>query len=307
MKDAHRPGFHAYCVSNDVLEANVVINVPKLKTHKKGGITAALKNLVGINGHKSYLPHHRQGSTAEGGDEYALRDRNKWAQSRLLDFVYQEGTAKWRQRLASLAVTGLAAAGRLTRKDGTETGSWYGNDTLWRTCIDLNRILLFTDGNGEFGGTDSTCTPLRRVFHLVDGIYGGDCDGPLAPNPRPSGVLLAGTAAPYVDLAAALIIGFPWRRIPLIRAAFEDVRGAPIVQGRPEDLRVASNDPNWNERSLSSIDWAFPDSLEYTPPPGWESVLSPESKSEHRIARVPLLAAARRPGLFRQLPHGPPR
>ena len=32
-------------------------SLPKLKTHKKAGITCALKNLIGINGNKEYLPH----------------------------------------------------------------------------------------------------------------------------------------------------------------------------------------------------------------------------------------------------------
>src|SRR5205823_2101777 len=47
-----------YLIPNTVLSADVLINLPKLKTHKKTGITCALKNLVGIWGHKSYLPHY---------------------------------------------------------------------------------------------------------------------------------------------------------------------------------------------------------------------------------------------------------
>jgi hypothetical protein len=53
-----------------VLSADLVVNLPKLKTHKKTGVTLALKNLVGINGDKNWLPHHSQGSVEKGGDEY---------------------------------------------------------------------------------------------------------------------------------------------------------------------------------------------------------------------------------------------
>jgi uncharacterized protein (DUF362 family) len=57
----HAPGRHQYLVAKEVIEADVIINLPKLKTHKKAGITCALKNLIGINGNKEYLPHHRLG------------------------------------------------------------------------------------------------------------------------------------------------------------------------------------------------------------------------------------------------------
>lgn len=65
---------HEYYVSNILLKADVVINMPKPKTHRKAGITASLKNFVGINVRKEYLPHHTKGSVDEGGDEYPTKD-----------------------------------------------------------------------------------------------------------------------------------------------------------------------------------------------------------------------------------------
>ncbi|HEX6284792.1 MAG TPA: DUF362 domain-containing protein, partial [Pyrinomonadaceae bacterium] len=50
MAKTHGRGRHRYLVARDVMTADVVINLPKLKTHKKAGITCALKNLIGING-----------------------------------------------------------------------------------------------------------------------------------------------------------------------------------------------------------------------------------------------------------------
>jgi uncharacterized protein (DUF362 family) len=65
--DKHR---HEYLITNRVFEADLIINLPKLKTHIKAGLTGALKNLIGINGHKEFLPHHIKGSYLEGGDNY---------------------------------------------------------------------------------------------------------------------------------------------------------------------------------------------------------------------------------------------
>ena len=65
MRQTHGRGRHQYLIAREVIEADVVINVPKLKTHRKAGITGALKNLVGINGNKDYLPHHRLGGVGQ--------------------------------------------------------------------------------------------------------------------------------------------------------------------------------------------------------------------------------------------------
>jgi len=67
MQDAHAPGIHKYCIAKEFFDADMVILLPKVKTHQKTGITGALKNLVGINGDKDFLPHHRIGGTKRGG------------------------------------------------------------------------------------------------------------------------------------------------------------------------------------------------------------------------------------------------
>ena len=132
-----------------------MINLPKLKTHKKAGITCALKNLIGINGNKEYLPHHRVGGPTSGGDCYpggSLRQ--------------ESARALWdRQNMASSFAAARVWHGvatqldRLTRLQGDRLGvegSWSGNDTIWRTCLDLNRILLYGRADALAGG--STCS-----------------------------------------------------------------------------------------------------------------------------------------------------
>ena len=63
----HRPGRHRYLIAKEILEADLIVNVPKLKAHKKAGITCCLKNLIGINGNKEYLPPHRKGGGGQPG------------------------------------------------------------------------------------------------------------------------------------------------------------------------------------------------------------------------------------------------
>lgn len=62
----HRQGDHRYLIAGSVLAADLVINLPKMKTHQKSGVTGALKNLVGINGSKAYLVHHQVGFPSRG-------------------------------------------------------------------------------------------------------------------------------------------------------------------------------------------------------------------------------------------------
>jgi uncharacterized protein (DUF362 family) len=64
---SHTLGVHKYCITKELFKADVVISLPKIKTHQKTGITVALKNIVGLNGDKDYLPHHRVGGLNEGG------------------------------------------------------------------------------------------------------------------------------------------------------------------------------------------------------------------------------------------------
>ena len=63
----HSKGVHEYLLSRSAMDADLFINLPKLKTHKKVGVTLSLKNLVGINGDKNYLPHFRIGTPDQGG------------------------------------------------------------------------------------------------------------------------------------------------------------------------------------------------------------------------------------------------
>lgn len=228
----HAPGRHQYLVAREVLEADVVVNLPKLKTHMKAGVTCALKNLIGINGNKEYLPHHRLGGSRHGGDCYPGGSRLK----RALEYVFD------RQNTAATPAAGRAWAGaatqlyRVLRRTGGDRlgveGSWSGNDTIWRTCLDLNRVLLY-------GRADATLaeSPQRRVVHVVDAVVAGQGNGPLAPQPLPLGLLLAGECAAAVDFVGALLLGYEPSRVPLVRHAFGQFRW-PLAPFAPEEVTL---------------------------------------------------------------------
>ena len=70
VNDHHCGLNQEYLICATPILADVFINMPKLKTHKKSGVTLNLKNLVGINADKNWLPHHTEGSPENGGDQY---------------------------------------------------------------------------------------------------------------------------------------------------------------------------------------------------------------------------------------------
>lgn len=257
MARHHGAGRHEYVVANTMLESDVVINVPKLKTHHKAGITVALKNFVGINGHKDCLPHHTKGAASEGGDEYKSGSWAKRTDSWLLDAKEQTGSAAIKK--AAAVVHRVLEA--VHQREGYWEGSWYGNETIARTTIDLNRIVQFARRDGTLAHQ-----PQRAVFTIVDGVVAGDGDGPLAPTPRPAGILMAGADPAAVDIAAARLMGFRYRAIPTVRLALDGAAGFRLAGFEEAALRIVSSSPRWH--GLDPC--AAGDSLEFRPHKGWK-------------------------------------
>lgn len=231
MERTHSPGRHEYLVARDVLEAEVIINLPKLKTHKKAGVTCALKNLIGINGNKEYLPHHRIGGAAEGGDCYPGRSVLK----RMLEHTLDRQNSTRSTPVAAGWNRAAEWLDRFARAGGDELGvegSWSGNDTIWRTCLDLNRILLY----GTPGGTLAP-VPQRRVLHVVDAGTAGQGEGPLSPDPLALGLLLGGWSAAAVDHVGALLLGYDPALIPISRESFGSFTW-PLTQFSHADVRL---------------------------------------------------------------------
>ena len=263
LRHHHHDDVHEYLISKTLLDADVVISLPKLKTHKKVGLTVNLKNLVGINGNKNWLPHHREGTPAQGGDQFngdSLKRRLE--QSTVMQF---KRLFPLLGPLRPLIAGPVKAAGKRifgdTNAGTVRSGNWYGNDTTWRMVLDLNRILLYADAAGQLHDQ-----PVRRFFSVVDGIVGGEGNGPLDPKPKPAGVVLAGGNPVAVDLAAARLMGFNCRCIPMIWRAFEQ-HPLRLTTFGAEDVIARSNNRPFDTR-VSAIEGA---ALAFEPHFGWKT------------------------------------
>jgi uncharacterized protein (DUF362 family) len=246
----HSGGRNAYLLSETVLSADLVINLPKLKTHKKTGVTLALKNLVGINGDKNWLPHHSLGSADEGGDEFPHNNLVDKLRSRATE-IARPFLAKGRGLKFFQAVRRAESA---TRGDQfIRSGNWYGNRTTWRMCCDLNRCLYYSDQEGLH--LDSP-EPVRTVLTIIDGVLAGEGEGPLAPSDVPLGVVLAGTDPVAVDLAAVRLMGFDETRLPKLRGPMEDTGPRITAVRSAQDVVVGEAgylEPGVADRSLDDI------------------------------------------------------
>jgi len=228
----HSGGRHEYLLSRSAMDADVFINLPKLKTHKKVGVTLSLKNLVGINGDKNYLPHFCIGTPAQGGDEFPRSDRASSLQSALISAFKRaakvSGTAAklWAPIAVRLGTAMFGPTSAVVR-----SGNWHGNDTTWRMTLDLNRILFNFDGTAQ-----RRRTPLRYLT-IIDGIIAGEGNGPMEADAKPCGVLIAGTNPAPADLVATRLMGFDWRKVAMIREAFR-LSTLKLADFAPEEIQV---------------------------------------------------------------------
>lgn len=255
MKKHHNEKCHEYMVATPILQADVIINLPKPKTHRKAGLTGALKNLIGINGNKDWLPHHKKGAICSGGDEYYGRNIFKSAEANLLDYI-NKGTWEGQvipQMLRWIRKT-CALLENWTSSDNFHEGSWYGNDTIWRTIIDLNRILLYADKSGVMQKNKQ-----RKVFIIGDMIISGEGEGPLMPSPIYKGIMLFGWNAVAFDMVVADAMGFDYRKIPSIYKCYGQEK-YPLTDF-DEDEVVKKIDTNRNAKL---------DKRAFNPTSGWK-------------------------------------
>lgn len=237
IRQHHTGGRHEYYFSKTILGADCVILLPKLKTHKKVGITVNMKLLVGLNGNKNWVAHYRVGVPAEGGDACpgsGLKSRLEHRVAAAFRKVFP-----WLGPLRGVLARPIRCTGEAlfgATDHVVRSGNWYGNDTAWRMTHDLMRILLYADADGRLGDR-----PVRQVFSVVDGIIGGEGNGPIDVTPRPTGVILMGSHPVAVDHVAARIMGFDAQKISLLRR-LGDANPLPIMTFSPEAIEVRTED-----------------------------------------------------------------
>jgi uncharacterized protein (DUF362 family) len=253
----HARGRHEYSIPRTLLDADVVISIPKLATHEQSGATLALQSALGLTNEKSWLPRYTAGARSAGGDEYPfappwpVRLENRLRRVPLpLDNAF---IARAPRQTDGRADDGLLQGYILE-------GSWEGNDTLWRTTLDLNLVLFYADRSGRLRDR-----PQRRYLALVDGIIAGEDDRPSAATPRAAGLLIAGRDPALVDVVAARAMGYDEANLPAIARALA-AGGRPLLSSSDAAaLRVVHDGP----APVGT----------FVPPRGWPSL----SRPGHRV------------------------
>lgn len=259
----HHGAVQEYCVSSYVLNADVIINMPKPKTHKKAGITGAMKNMVGACAKKDFLPHHTYGSSEEGGDEYLKKNRLQRYRSDLYDRKYQyEDQRKFFR--AWLVWTRIAVCTSIFRvfKVKYENGSWYGNHTISKTINDLNKIVFYANKDGVMQESQQ-----RRYFIVADMIISGQKNGPVAPSPKDVGIIAAGDNPVCFDEALAALMGFDKNKIPTLVQARNAKPKYSVSNGKVHTV-LLSNQEKWNKKDITTIERK--ESFQYVVSDGWK-------------------------------------
>jgi uncharacterized protein (DUF362 family) len=259
-RNAHQPGRHLYKIPKEILECDAFINVPKLKTHRKSGVTLTLKNLVGMADKKDWLPHYLEGTPEEGGDEapskreFHVRVIDRFA---IFHFFKKFGFSlrppgieqQWRKRIEE----------DLFRLRNVRQANWYGGNTVWRMVYDLNTILMHADVSGKIHKRIQ-----RYSFGLLDGIISGEKFGPLNSIPKPTGVIIGGEDPVRVEFIGTRAMGFHERCIRTLT----NLHKAPFQFGttNPMSTTIVSNEERWPRLLTHPKGTSFT----FIPPPGWQ-------------------------------------
>lgn len=242
----HNKQSNTYLFPKEVLQADVFINMPKLKTHRMAGLTCAMKNLIGINGEKERIAHYRRGVKSKDSDEFEkfyikifLRERI-WTFLKYIEKPWSRRLMTWGKRFVQKYVwkgKTFEETYVLNPPKQYREGGWHGNDTLWRCAVDINRILLYADKRGKMQSK-----PQRKYLCIVDAVIAGEGEGPLANTPKETGLVMGGTNPVMVDYAAAEVMNFDYHMLPMIRRSFEPHKYS-LIDVEAKNIMIGSNVP----------------------------------------------------------------
>ncbi len=263
----HSKGHHQYLFPNSLLQSDVIINMPKMKTHRRTGITLAIKNFMGLPALKDSLPHFMVGSPAEGGDQYINPSFRKAIGTWMHDRIQTTSFLLEKFFFALLKNLNWNSQKIIPFKDDISEAMWPGNDTVWRTLLDLNRAALYSDKNGIIRDSQQ-----RNYFCILEGIIGGDGNGPIACDEVKSGVLFAGFNPIAVDCITSTAMGFDVEKLRLIKRGFEDAdHKSPLFFGKKDDIVIIDNGKKKKLKEFSKDR-----NLHFKPHPSWKGAIERE-------------------------------
>jgi uncharacterized protein (DUF362 family) len=267
--ERHSGGRQEYEVSGTMLNADVLVSVPKMKTHKKVGVTLNTKGLVGVCTNKNLCVHYTLGAPSEGGDQYpdGLFTRVERALIKTERWMYDHLLAPQSVPLEKLHRSAYWLHNHLVKpfgirvapeKRALDAGNWYGNDSAWRMAVDLLKIIHFADRQGKLHDTFQ-----RRFLCFVDGVVAGENMGPLEPDPRRVGILTGGSNFLATDLVVTRLMGFDAAKLRIFSPLGDPDYDFGIRD--PREISVASDDP-WLAACMDDDSDPY---FDFVPHPGW--------------------------------------
>src|SRR5262249_42786339 len=120
----------------------------------------------------------------------------------------------------------------------------------------------------------------RKFFSVIDGIVGGEGDGPLLPIPKACGVLLAGFNPLAVDICATRLMGFDYRLFAQFERGLR-LKKYPIMSSDAGALSCLSNVPEWRD-----ILYKEGSMLQFKPASGWEGAIEINATRDRKMCTV---------------------
>lgn len=275
-RNHHMGNKQEYKISKTILNSDVYISIPKMKVHKKVGVTLNLKNLVGICTNKNYLVHYSLGLPSEGGDQFpenVLTNKQRkiikferWMYDTFLAprTILGEYIHRFIYGFLYLKIFRLFDLDLPPEKRMLDAGNWYGNDTAWRMVTDIYKIILYSNKNGVIKNIQQ-----RKTFSIIDGVMGGENNGPLEPDPVKSGVILAGQDLLLTDIVTSKLMGFDFKKLKQFNYFNKFIK---TILNHPEKVKIFSNIKAHRKALIKSHSKYY----NYRPHPGWGSYLGYE-------------------------------
>lgn len=238
----HNGTTQEYLLCATPIKGDVIISLQKLKTHKKTRVTLSVKNFVGINVNKNWLPHYTFGSPLSGCYEYpdtSFKRKVETVGSKIV------------KKLAFYVPFIGPKIARIIRNKGIQvfgsgtttirSGNWYGNDTTWRMTLDINRCLLYVNIDGSLRSDNP-----KRYYSVIDGQIGMEGAGPMQGDPKECGIFISGSDPASVDMVAVTIMGFDWKKLPVVREIFS-LKKIPVSNVDIRTIQVISELYDWED------------------------------------------------------------
>ncbi len=185
--DTHKPHIARYFISTTVLSSDLIINIARPALNPWLGVSGILASALGFIGNPERIPLFSKGAALSGGDQCPGEEKKECKKT---------------------------------------MGKWWGNDTLWRAVLDINKIILYFNYDG------SIRHEKRKILSFLDGI---------SISGKKAGFLAAGLSQGILDCVSLKLMGYDWKKIPLILNFFT-ISSFPLSQFSPKDISVIAED-----------------------------------------------------------------